>query len=327
MGVSASRYSTDIALSNKTIIESALEIGADGIQFPCIDPRILSAIWLTKVEIPGIDLPEDSIWQVREQELMTIEDYDVVLSKGWKSFCQDFYLNRLDNLMVQLGPMMAFMPTAYKNSVDAGIVPMSGGTLTPPLEIICGGRSMNKFMIDLYRIPDKVDAVFKIAMADIVEDAKQQLSRKPIGIWIGGWRGASSIMNRKLWSRFVWPYLRELALLTIDAGVVPIFHLDSDWSRDLEYFKEFPKGKCIICPDGQTNIFRIKEVLGEHMCINGDVSATMLTMGTPDEVYKYVCRLIEEIGPTGFILGQGCDIPFNAKLENVKAMVAAARNN
>jgi len=31
-----------------------------------------------------------------------------------------------------------------------------------------------------------------------------------------------------------------------------------------------------------------------------------------------------ELGPQGFILQSGCDIPANAKLENVQAMVAAA---
>ena len=34
--------------------------------------------------------------------------------------------------------------------------------------------------------------------------------------------------------------------------------------------------------------------------------------------------LIRELGPHGFILQSGCDIPANAKLENVRAMVAAA---
>jgi uroporphyrinogen-III decarboxylase len=118
--------------------------------------------------------------------------------------------------------------------------------------------------------------------------------------------------------------MKKLADLTIEAGVTPIFHLDSNWDRDLEFFKEMPKGKCIIYTDNATNIFKAKEVLGDHMCINGDVSPTLLTLGTEDEVYKYSAKLIKEIGPTGFILGQGCDIPPDAKLSNVKAMIAAA---
>ena len=41
-------------------------------------------------------------------------------------------------------------------------------------------------------------------------------------------------------------------------------------------------------------------------------------------VYNYCSQLIRELGPAGFILQSGCDIPANAKLENVQAMVAAA---
>jgi len=66
------------------------------------------------------------------------------------------------------------------------------------------------------------------------------------------------------------------------------------------------------------------EVLGDHMCIMGDVPASMLFLDTPDNVYAYCTHLIRELGPEGFILQSGCDIPANAKLENIKAMVAAA---
>jgi uroporphyrinogen-III decarboxylase len=162
-------------------------------------------------------------------------------------------------------------------------------------------------------------------MTDIMGSVRQQLlAAKPLGAWVGGWRSASEFLSPKLWRRFVWPYMKKLAELVIELGITPIFHLDSNWGRDLEFFKEMPKGKCLMYPDGATNIFEIKEVLGDHMCINGDVPPALLTVGTEDEVYKYSIRLIKEIGPTGFILGQGCDIPSNAKLANVKAMIAAA---
>jgi len=60
------------------------------------------------------------------------------------------------------------------------------------------------------------------------------------------------------------------------------------------------------------------------MCLMGDVPATMLAFDTPDEVYEYSTKLIRELGPEGFILHSGCDIPMDAKLPNVRAMVAAA---
>ena len=106
--------------------------------------------------------------------------------------------------------------------------------------------------------------------------------------------------------------------------MIAILHMDQDWTRDLARFRELPKGKCILALDGSTDIYKAKEVLGDHMCIMGDVPAPKLSHGTPDEVYVYCQKLIRELGPEGFILHSGCDIPENAQLDNVRAMVAAA---
>jgi uroporphyrinogen-III decarboxylase len=76
--------------------------------------------------------------------------------------------------------------------------------------------------------------------------------------------------------------------------------------------------------DGTTNIFKAKEVLGDHMCLMGDVPAMMLYHKDPDDVYEYSSKLIRELCLEGFILQSGCGIPENAKLENVQAMVSAA---
>ena len=73
-----------------------------------------------------------------------------------------------------------------------------------------------------------------------------------------------------------------------------------------------------------TDIRKAKEILGDHMCIMGDVPPALLSQGTPDEVYTYCQRSFADIGPTGYILHSGCDIPVDAPLENVKAMVDAA---
>jgi uroporphyrinogen-III decarboxylase len=110
----------------------------------------------------------------------------------------------------------------------------------------------------------------------------------------------------------------------VDSGLVALLHLDSDWTRELKRFRELPPGKCIVALDGETDIFAAKKILGDRLCIMGDVPASMLYLGDPDTVYRYCTRLIQELGPEGFILQSGCDIPPNASLENVQAMVAAA---
>jgi uroporphyrinogen-III decarboxylase len=119
--------------------------------------------------------------------------------------------------------------------------------------------------------------------------------------------------------------IREVHEAYLEAGITPLFHFDSDWTPLLEYFKEFPRGTCILELDGTTDIFKAKEVLRDHMCLMGDVPAALLKLGTPEEVSDYVKKLIDVVGEGGgFILSTGCDTPVDAKPENVRAMVETA---
>jgi len=103
-------------------------------------------------------------------------------------------------------------------------------------------------------------------------------------------------------------------------------HLDTDWGMNLPYFKKLPKGKCVCDLDGTTDIFRAKEILKDHMCISGDVPASLLTVGKPEEVSEYCKRLIDHVGEGGgFMLTTGCECPIDAKPENLRAMVETGK--
>ncbi len=180
-------------------------------------------------------------------------------------------------------------------------------------------------MIDLIEIPDRVEAVMKAIVPHLSAKAIQKT--KELGypaVWVGGWRSAPFLYSSSMWHRFVWPYFSRVVKEVVDAGLIALLHLDSDWTRELEFFRELPKAKCLMALDGETDIYKAREILDDHMCIMGDVPASMLFSGSPDEVYEYSRSLITELGPAGFMLQSGCDIPTNAKLENVQAMVQAA---
>lgn len=131
------------------------------------------------------------------------------------------------------------------------------------------------------------------------------------------------MLSPEMWERFVWRYFRKLVHHVVDVGLIPILHLDGCWNRELPRFRELPEAKVIMALDSHTDIFRAKKLLGDHLCLMGDVPANMLAFEGPERIHSYCCRLIREIGPKGFILHSGCDIPENAKLENVRAMLSA----
>lgn len=298
---------------------------ADILEHMAYDPRLLGMSWLSFVKMPGIELADDDIWQVDEKQLMGVEDYDEIISGGFGPWVQKYYAERLDNLLGKVGPYFGKIPEMVPQLFERGYPCVAMGVnIATPFEFFCGGRSMVKFFGDLRKIPDKVSAAMDVAMEYIEQDAITSMQRNhSVAPWIGGWRTASAFMSRAQMEKFVWPYFKRLAELVIEQGQVPLLHLDADWLRDIDLFKELPAKKCVLELDGATDIYETKKIIGDHMCISGDVPPSMLTLGTPDECYAYARRLIEDMGP-GYINSMGCCIPPNARLDNVKAMCDAS---
>ena len=105
---------------------------------------------------------------------------------------------------------------------------------------------------------------------------------------------------------------------------MPVLHFDSCWERELETLKELPEKKCLLMLDGTTDMRKARAVLDDRMCLMGDVPSRMMAFSKPEEVYEYVTKLIDDVGPkTGLIVSTGCDCPLNAKDENVDAIIQA----
>ena len=93
------------------------------------------------------------------------------------------------------------------------------------------------------------------------------------------------------------------------------------------YLKELPRGKCVCELDSTTDIFKAKEILKGHMCIMGDVPASLLAIGTAQQVEDYCKKLIDVVGEGGgFILSSGCGVPIDAQFDNMKEMIDTAKN-
>jgi len=70
---------------------------------------------------------------------------------------------------------------------------------------------------------------------------------------------------------------------------------------------------------------RAKQILGDRCCISGNVPASILAAGSPQEVKEYCRKLIDSCGKGGgFILAAGTNSVEGAKIENLRAMVEAA---
>ncbi|WP_371377653.1 uroporphyrinogen decarboxylase family protein [Sporomusa aerivorans] len=325
MGVKLAEYCSSPERSHEIIMDSVKQLGdIDGISAVFTAANSFPLAFFANVKLPGRELPDNALWQIDEQERIMPDDYDVILNKGWPAFKADYFANRLHVSVPAIVAELNGIPQMINDVEDDGYMVYTPCFTITVNEHLGGGRSFPKFTRDLFRMPDKVQAVLDIIQQETVEELRTQLRVvKPQVTCLTPARGASQFFSRKLWERFVWRYLKGLADVIIEEGSAVNIHIDGNWERDLEYFKTLPRGKCVFDTDSVTDIYKIKKVLGDHMCIKGDVPAAVLTMGTPDEVYDYCTKLIRDMGP-GFILSSGCYVPPNARVENVKAMISAA---
>jgi hypothetical protein len=325
MGVKMKELCASLERSSQIIFDSLNALGdVDGVVKPCGAATIFPLNFMCRIKLPGRELDDDTLWQLDEKELMTIEDYDAILARGWAAFKDDYARNRLSVDPDEIARELAGTAKMEARFEDAGYVVYTKGSFTLVNEALSGGRSMGKFMRDLYKIPDKVEAVL-----DVIQES--ELKRVPAivratkseVVFVTPARGAPSFYAPKLWERFVGKYLWQLSSAIIEAGAAVNIHADGNWERELDFFRQFPKGTCIFEADSGTNLRKFKEHLGDRICIKGDVPPALLSHGTPDEVYDYCTKLIKDMGD-GFILASGCSVPDLAKVDNVKAMIAAA---
>lgn len=325
MGIKLSAFIADVKLSNEVMLKSIQALGeVDGANKSYAYASILPLLFFLNVKLPGRELPDNLLWQIDEKELITVQDYDTIINRGYEAFYSDFIKKRLNYSSEAVNEILAYVPEANKRFNDAGYMVYSSTFIGTVSELLSGGRSLTRFMTDLYQIPDKVEAVLQIMQEDFLEKLRRRIRKtKETIVFISPAHGASEFFAPRLWERFIWKYLKETVDVIIEEGAVASLHIDANWERDLDYFRSFPKGKCVFESDGTTNIYKIKEKLGDIMCIKGDVPSNMFVFSNEDEVYHYCTTLIKEIG-AGLILSSGCSLPPDARIENVKAMISAA---
>lgn len=326
-GTTMAEYLDSPLKATETMIRAYELVGdGDAINYGSFSPYGLCRLFGSKVKVPGIELAENEMWQVLETEIMTLQDYDHILDAGWPEYFQGFMKERiLDDVPAERLPQAQKRVDVRGKWAAQGVPVLTGGDVTTPIELLSGSRSLEKFSLDLYKIPDKVEAVMDVMVPHLAGAACRRAGKLGYpAVWVGGWRAAPSMLSPAMWERFVWPYFKRLVNEVVEAGLIALLHLDSNWDRELARFRELPRKRCIMATDGETDLFKAKEILGDHMCLMGDVPAAMQCLGSAEEVYDYSTRLIRALGPEGFILQSGCDIAPNAKLENIQAMVAAA---
>ncbi len=281
---------------------------------------------------PGQDgIPNDFSVQYEERETMTLEDYDTIIERGWNDFFRDYYPRVTGITLEQVDAAQKHLLGIYKEDVkywQGRYMAIMSGALVISCEMTLSlMRTLPRFMMDLHRYPERVKAAMEAMVPDFIQNTLEHVEASGIP-WVvfSLERGSGAYFNLRIYEEIFFPQLKKLVDAFAARGFINVLHFDTDWTLNLPYLKDLPARTCICELDSTSDIFKAKEILGGHMCIMGDVPPSLLSLGNNEEVIEYCEKLIDVCGKGGgFILSSGCEVPPDAKFENVKAMVDTAK--
>ncbi|MGZ9021504.1 MAG: uroporphyrinogen decarboxylase family protein, partial [Rhodoplanes sp.] len=188
-------------------------------------------------------------------------------------------------------------------------------------------RGATGMMKDLFRNKDKLLALLDKAATFLIRQtlAAVKVSGHPI-VFIPIHWAPDAFMSPKQFETFWWPPFRKMLLGLIDGGIIPMPLWEADCTKRLETIRDIPAGTCIYWFE-RTDMVRAFEVLGDVVALRGNVSPSLLTTGTPEQVDAAVRHLAENVFHKGgkLILDGAFGIPDETPVANVRAMFAAAR--
>ncbi|MGA3114568.1 MAG: uroporphyrinogen decarboxylase family protein [Syntrophobacteraceae bacterium] len=336
-GYSGARAIRDWKIGFSSIVEVFEEVGGwDGMILPGYSmaptPNVYAGIGVGKNLIPGSDLPDDSIIQFEEKEVITRDDYDDIIKMGWNGF-RVKHKNRFnpapdETILKWTKGQMEKYRHELQTWHDKGVRSLCGTITESPLMFLSTSRTLMEISKDIRQIPEKLEAVMEAMLDDLIKEAidSANISGEP-GVMLVMERGAGFYYPLPIYERFEYPHMKRMVEAFSAAGLITVMHLDQDYTKNVPYFKDLPAKMVVAEFDSRTDIFKAKEILKGHMCIAGDVPAALLSLGTPKEVEAYCKKLIDVVGDGGgFILSTGCTCPVECRMENFQAMIDTAKN-
>jgi uroporphyrinogen-III decarboxylase len=327
---------------------------------------ISEAIGFKQIEWPGHGVGDNQPFQYIDREYMSADEYDDFLfdPTGFylhkylpriasafegldklPKFAGLYYHGLVANMRHFANPDLAQSLTALQKMAQEAVkfaqdrtefhaevtalgFPISNGIVTnAPFDYLGDYfRGAKGILTDMRRRPEKLLEAMEKARVLLMRHALAgaKASGNPF-VFIPIHWAPDSFMSDSQFQTFWWPQFRKMLIELIENELIPVCLWESVCTKRLETIADIPRGKAVYWFE-RTDLVRAKEVLGEVVCLRGNVSPSLMTTGKPEEVDAACRQLIETLGRDGgFILDCAFGIPDETPLENVRAMYNSVR--
>jgi len=179
----------------------------------------------------------------------------------------------------------------------------------------------------LYHAPEDIDALAQrtlaagLARARRFRDAGSDVAMTASDIA----DNAGLFFNPQQMDRFILPYLEQWSDSVHAMGMFSLMHSDGDLTPYLERIAETTLDALqAIDPVAGMDLLRSKEIVGDRLCLCGNVDCGLLVTGAPEAVHAATAEILARWGKRGgLVLGASNAVQREVPLENYRAMVAA----
>jgi uroporphyrinogen decarboxylase len=197
--------------------------------------------------------------------------------------------------------------------------------LGPAYTSLASRRGMEGIMLDLYDYPDLMEELFEVERQIMEKHVEAYVASPSEVAWLDICWATGSNLGPKMFERWALPdvvrsmekvrgvpgkYLglytlgkiRDLLPMFVDAGV--------------HFVETFEPNQ------GDITLAEAKKLYGDKFCIMGNFDCVILAFGTVEDARKEARRCLNEgMEGGGYIMVTGDEVPADAKIENLRAMV------
>ncbi len=309
-GIRISRYCTDGRAMARAQLAAWERLGHD-IIFPDSDNYYLAEGLGCKTEIPEDDLPHLPRPPVERFEQV----FDIPVPEPERDGRMPVTLEAIERIHAQVGDEVAIrVPGTGPFSLAAHMVGIE--TLLLELALIQRGdethREALECLLDL-----TTEALIRFGLAEIRIGAHI--------VQCGDSVASGSLISPEMYRTWVLPRHQKVFQTWKAAGALTTLHVCGDNARLLEW--QAQSGADIVAIDQIVDLGLAKKAVGDRVCLIGNVDPIWTILyGTPATVEVQARQCLEAAAAGGrYILGTGCEVPFEAPVENLDALVRVGK--
>jgi len=192
-----------------------------------------------------------------------------------------------------------------------------------PFTLATAVRGIENLMLDCADAPQFVLDLLEICTDAIIKFGRACGKAGCHALTFGD--STAGLLSRKLFEQFALPFEKQVMAGLADLEIPVFLHICGNTAHIVDLMAT--TGAAGLEVDYQHDIRYYREKVGDRICLKGNVEPSgVLYQGTPEQVREACRKIIEQSRPEGrLILSPGCETPRDTPSENMRAMVAAAK--